>query len=622
MKQKQPSITLKDRIRTALALEILERKRDEESVTACLLKWKQTRIIGATSGFSTTSSKAKPLTCHDIKLQVFAQSLQDANRHFAKLEAEVKTLKRKLALTEIDLAVKSKALNDVTEISGTVMAKPPIKRRKKATESLKDSTLDTSTSTPIHTDLTPIITSSPTTKNIDVSVLDQASGSNTMTSGKAASRKQKVKKASYVNVGTSTEGCLGVMGLLQKTDAVRLDGSKELLTSRSTVLQPTIIEDFRLIQTLLLPPIPCGNIPQNEEEHQNTLLDQALNVVSHLSQALQLAFASAAISQDVPLGNQQTSNILCAPDDSSSERTLVHDPTRMISLVTTLLSRFLPAILGRLEGSIAHGKVIFAVAKGVVKPAMDQISSHFSSTRRIEHWPGLADDGTARKFLQTIKELLESLLQVVPTYYLTDQGRSGKGSPFVEVIALCSAEALCTGIKSLKVASPTSITAASSTLDTKQPANNDAVVALVDLTRQCLPHLSASTSATGCESNSHISKRTGKSVATRICDSITQLVADMEVEVEVNSSIAAPSPDATVATQHTPNGKESDTDVQGSSNTNKQIKTVPLWTHLGIDRENMLATCRLAEGLMVRECQYIGDEVHGGMYDWLESLVR
>jgi hypothetical protein len=280
-----------------------------------------------------------------------------------------------------------------------------------------------------------------------------------------------------------------------------------------------------------------------------------------------------------------------------------------------------------LEGSIAKGKVIFAVAKGVIKPAIGQISSAFSHPERLEDHQMPANTGVAtqKKVLQTTKNLLERLLQVVPTYYLADQnGRPFKTSPFAEVIALWSVEALCSGIMSMKTASTSSITLVSSTLDSAKEARkpiNNTIATLIELTGMCLP-LMHSSATSGCGSNDGISKNTTSSVATRICDSITQLVA--EIDVDVSSEIGAPPPADAEKLDYTPDdGKEDDAhNHDPPSSTDKQVNTMSLWIHLGIDRENMLAMCRLAEGLMIRESQGMGDEVCSGMYEWFESLVR
>lgn len=360
---------------------------------------------------------------------------------------------------------------------------------------------------------------------------------------------------------------------------------------------------------------------QNREEHQTVLLDQALDVISQLTQTVKLAFSSATISQGVQPLDQQS--VPCASASIRNMRLPVQDPVRMITLVTTLVEKFLPAILGRLEGSIAKGKVIFAVAKGVIKPAIRQISSAFSHPERLEDHQMPANTGVAtqKKVLQTTKNLLERLLQVVPTYYLADQnGRPFKTSPFAEVIALWSIEALCSGIMSMKTASTSSITLVSSTLDSAKEARkpiNNTIATLIELTGMCLP-LMHSSATSGCGSNDGISKNTTSSVATRICDSITQLVA--EIDVDVSSEIGAPP--AAAILDYTADGKEDDAHNHGPPNTDEQENTMSLWIHLGIDRENMLAMCRLAEGLMIRESQGMGDEVCSGMYAWFESLVR
>ncbi|KAJ9103289.1 hypothetical protein QFC21_002712 [Naganishia friedmannii] len=596
-----------------------------------------------------TTAVEKETSGYGKKLQVYARSLQDANKHFAKLEAEVKTLKRKLAVTEIgklayqaltgyelnwysiDLVAKSKALNDATENSGTV-AKPPIKRRKKVAESpQKNSTLDLSASTPVQLDLPTVTTSSLATKNTEISVpsLDQSLATNTG-SAKAASRKPaKAKKASYVNIGTSTEDCLTVMGLLQGTDAVASEPRmQETFNAGLQTHFSNMTENFKLIQTLLLPPVLPQMIQLNEEEHQTALLDQALDVISQLSQSLQLAYDSATISQggvhQVDLQNTET---LDAADGHHNVRTPVQDPTRMVSLVVTLLTRFLPAILGRLQGSDAHGKVIFAVAKGLIRPAIDQITFRFSSTRRMDGQQVVPDGGTLsqKNLLQATKELLEGMLQVVPTYYLADHNdRPGKVSPFAEVIALWSIEALSSGIKTLETASSASIIIEVSTLNNTtqdRDSANDGIATLVELLGRCISRLNSGTT-TVYGSNSNIGKRTVKSVATRLCDSITQLVAGMEAAVNLNA--AAGSTDAKVDTRPITDRKESDGDHHDSTNfdNDKQMQTMPLWFRLGIDRENMLAMCGLAEGLMVRECQAAGDEMYGGVYEWLEDLVK
>lgn len=78
---------------------------------ACILGWQQNRITNSIKGTSTTTSKKQATTDYEKKLQVFARSLQDANKHFANLEAEVKTLKRRLAVTEIGKQISATIVN-------------------------------------------------------------------------------------------------------------------------------------------------------------------------------------------------------------------------------------------------------------------------------------------------------------------------------------------------------------------------------------------------------------------------------------------------------------------------------------------------------------------------------
>lgn len=110
--------------------------------------------------------------------------------------------------------MKSKALNDAIEIPGAA-AKPPIKRRKKTADSLKDGNLHIDSSSQVNSD-PPRTNSALASKVTGVSVhsLDRASSSNPVSGKAAANRKAKAKKVSYVNVGTSTEENLGAVDTL------------------------------------------------------------------------------------------------------------------------------------------------------------------------------------------------------------------------------------------------------------------------------------------------------------------------------------------------------------------------------------------------------------------------
>ncbi|KAJ9101479.1 hypothetical protein QFC19_005130 [Naganishia cerealis] len=564
------------------------------------------------------------------KLGVFAQTLQVTNKHFANLEKQVRGLKRKLAVTEIDLESKHKALNDITEKSGSVL-EPPVKRRRKAADSLKENTDETRPSFPGKVEFPGNVEYSaasplpPTSKGHIVTTVisaNQKTSSNASKPKPLANRKVNTSKAVYINASTSTEESSSIRESLQETVGMPSDVesvSADPSSKRPTALQQNFIQDFKLIQTLLLPPVTSGSIPCSEADRQNVLLDQALDVISQTTQALRLAYSSVTNTQ----GSQEPQQNMLQPTcvaEVTHDTVTVKSPNRMVDLVATVLSRFLPAILGRLEGSAAQGKVIFAVAKGVIKPAIEHFRSHFFNTRGLEDGRvhNHQDIMATKRFLHTTKKLLGSLLQVVPEYSLADQiGSPGRYSPFMEMIAFWSTEALCTGIRTLRTSSTTSERAELATLDENGNPVNGAIAALVELTGKCLPYLNSSSmnayapdKDSGAKTNSTV-----RSVATRVCDSITQLIA--ELDVDANSSMAAFHGDTQLDAV---DQEEGGTAERILSETHKQ--SASRWVHLGIDRENLLAICRLAECLMVHECQDVGDEAYDGVYGWLENLMR
>lgn len=325
-----------------------------------------------------------------------------------------------------------------------------------------------------------------------------------------------------------------------------------------------------------------------------------------------------SVNQSLP-GTSQT-------DGGSNSQTNLVDPARMIGLVETLTSRLIPQILGQLQSEEGVGRVIMAVAKGIIKPSIEAITSICAQHPDHIFYPESDHGDRQNHTLKCVKSLLDHLLQVTAIRSLAFEGSTAQKSsrpffPFAEVVALWSMEALCAFIRGILCEARKDRYALSPTARQLEDPSNAVIMTLLQIADRCIEHLPC-----GDSFRSSHEKRFGtgdgqeniaRYVKTRLCDIITKLIADIEMEVEV------------IPAQHLAHGDNTDTTTtQQQEHTGEDsMKGTepwigPLWMSVGMKRETMIAICSVAERLMISEyCGGSRGNVVGSVCGWLEELV-
>jgi hypothetical protein len=294
-------------------------------------------------------------------------------------------------------------------------------------------------------------------------------------------------------------------------------------------------------------------------------------------------------------------------------------PIRIIGLVEALLSQLLSPILIRV-GDAESQEIMIAVAKGIIKPAIDFIIATCAPTS--DRSPGKSEH---RPMVDSVTSLVDRLLQV-RTLRNTVQSASVAGEsaimvcPLAEVIALWSTELVCAKVKHAIDQSSNAITdrIASRRQSTKSTAINALITTFLEIIGRCIGDPSISISSDNVADGQNMERRQKpciRLVNTRICDLLTKLIAELDSETDTLSGsghgMLIATGTSTATSLH---------DATDSHAGNRQ-SIHALWERIGLDRRTMLAMSCVAEQMMIIEGEDGCEKPSGGsMYGWLKQI--
>jgi hypothetical protein len=340
-------------------------------------------------------------------------------------------------------------------------------------------------------------------------------------------------------------------------------------------------------------------------------MEQSLKVISKLSHVLRLALSTYRRNIQANHGIPQSQSQVNGDD----KRTGSADAVEMVGLVERLVSQLVPQVIRRLQHE-EKGRFVLAVAKGIIKPCIEAITTTYSG-RRQQSSPAQSRHVEAdERMLACIQSLLNALSRSAATTAgaTVAEPPSRPVYPFAETVSLQCTEALCIFVRDF-MQHRQDIDIGSTTCQRFETGfTHMVIVTMVQLAQGCFEHL-LPTDMTRAEDQDGTGERerAASKVRTRVCDHLTNVAADLQLEVEV------------VAENHsaTSNHTDDDKTQQGTSNGQDQGHMEPLWIRMGMKRETMVAICRLAEHMMIGEYREdSGESMMGGVYDWLEMVLE
>ncbi|KAJ9095496.1 hypothetical protein QFC20_006639 [Naganishia adeliensis] len=626
----QTDLTVRDRLRFALAFAVLECKPEKESISAFVLKLKQIHLTHinyrADQGVFTSHSgpDSVPTSQFDENQKLLSDGLCSANYQVTTLEQEVRVLKRKLMTAEIELLQKTTPLHDQSP-NDVRIPDPPAKRTKRT------ATVSSASASP-HTYASPSLLVARSGATSLEKVNSRRNGTSTSlpaneavkhpyTSEPTSAGKEKSAVAVGVDGGTGADDRVDDLLQALATTTTVTDHGISTVDPAPRASVENLPRDVRTLQTLLLPPSSTSTSLQTEER-QTALLHLALDVISQISQVLQLAFTSYSQNTRMPHPNTDTSLLqTLRAVDGNKNQTDFADPARMVGLVEKLVSGLVPDIMERLEDDGAAGHIILAITKAIIHPSVEAITRLHASHR---HHTSHAESEVVKRenqMLGRLKNLLGCLSEVAARHRIEGGGEfSRQFCPFAEVIALHSTKALCAYIRNL-IKQRQDIGINSTTAQQLGGGSfEDVIATLLQLAGRCfdrLPYMDPNQGAEelhGMNDEDHDAWH----VKTRICDHVTKLIDDLQLEVDLPATavLAFGNLTNTSATQ--------DQDVTGE----QALKDAgegrgPLWMRMGMKRETMVAICSLGEQWMISEGFERPERamIHS-VYDWLEEFVH
>lgn len=307
--------------------------------------------------------------------------------------------------------------------------------------------------------------------------------------------------------------------------------------------------------------------------------------------------------------------------DGNKNQTDFADPARMVGLVEKLVSGLVPDIMERLEDDDAADHIILAITKAIIQPSVEAITRLHASHRHHTSQGSMKYVNGGDRMLGRLKSLLGCLSEGAARHRIEGGGEfSRQFCPFAEVIALHSTKALCAFIRNL-IQQRQDIGNNSTTAQQLGGGSfEDVIATLLQLAGRCsdrLPYMDPNQVADelhAMNEEDHVAWH----VKTRICDHVTKLIDDLQLEVDLPATVvlAFGNLTNTSATQ--------DQNVTGEQALEDSGEgRGPLWMRMGMKRDTMVAICSLGEQWMVSE-GFEGPEraVIQSVYDWMKEFVH
>lgn len=344
-----------------------------------------------------------------------------------------------------------------------------------------------------------------------------------------------------------------------------------------------------------------------------TLMEQARNIVSQLSQVSCLAF-SATVPQNLQLGKDE---VVFGTSPFEGQTTL-GSPAKIIGLLESLLSRLLPPLFARL-GSVEAREITLAVANGIIKPIVNALIA-------VCALPSGQDDAEQPRMVDRVTSLLHSLLPISSARTCAQSASVSANSaetsfPFAEMISLWSTDLVYAKVMH-SIDQDSKDTTRRATIDQqsiKNPTLNALINTILGIVGRCIRY-PFGVASSDYQADDQMPEKAHQGsyirlVNTRICDKLTRLIAELGSEIGTASQTEpAPCSSANASTSLPIH------DVEESVTGNPKLGRA-LWESIGLEKGTWLAMCCVAEQMMISEEAEIGAEnLSGSSVGWLEEI--